>query len=86
MSIPVEKKVKVIKAKYVENADSILILGECDEGQLKHQINSSCFYFGNKNKKVEMEKLAELMIGKTIKMVFDPDLDQKIKDHVSLKY
>lgn len=34
----------------------------------------------------ELEKTASLMIGKNIEMVFDPELNQKIKDHVPLKY
>ena len=86
MAIPVKKDVKVLEAKYVSDADSILIIGECDEGKLRHQINSTCFTFGDKDKVEEMEKTAELMIGKTISMVFDTDLEGKIKDHYSLKY
>ena len=31
MATPVKRKVKIIEAKYVEDADSILILGECQE-------------------------------------------------------
>ena len=86
MSEAVKKKVKVLEAIYVKEADSILILGECEQGQLKHQIHSSCFVFGNKDKETEMKKTAELMLGKTIWMVFDPDLEGKIKDKMSLKY
>jgi len=86
MSVPVERKVKVLKADYVDEADAILIVGECKEGRLRNQIHSSCFSFGNKNKKEEMIKTAELMIGKTINMVFDEDLNGKIKDKCRLKY
>jgi hypothetical protein len=86
MATPVKRKVKIIEAKYVEDADSILILGECQEGRFRQQINSSCFSFGNKDKKVEMITTAELMIGKTIYIVFDPDLDARIKDHSKIKY
>ena len=82
----VTRRVKIIEAQYIEEADSILILGECKEGRLHQQIHSSLFSFGNKDKKKEMEKTAELMIGKTINIVFDPELNDKIKDHVSLKY
>lgn len=86
MATPVKRKVKVLEAKYVEEADAILILGECQEGRFRQQINSSCFSFGNKNKKDEMIITAELMLGKNIYMVFDPDLDERIKDHSKLKY
>lgn len=86
MSLPVKKKVKVLEAKYVKDVDSIVILGECEKGRLRHQIHSSCFTFGNKDKAKEMENTAKLMLGKTIWMVFDPDLNGKIKDHVKIKY
>jgi hypothetical protein len=82
----VSKKIKVLKAQYVEETDSILLLGQCEEGVFRQQIHSSVFYFGNKNKKKEMEKTAELMIGKTINMVFDPQLDNKINNNETLKY
>lgn len=86
MATPVKRRVKVLEAKYVEDADSILVLGECQEGRFRQQIHSSCFSFGNKNKKDEMIITAELMLGKTIWMVFDTELDGKIQDHYSLKY
>ena len=86
MATPVKRKVKVLEAKYVEEADAILVLGECQEGRFRQQIHSSCFAFGNKNKKDEMIITAELMLGKNIFMVFDPDLDERIKDHSKLKY
>jgi len=86
MSEPVKKKVRVLEARYIKEADSILILGEVDGGQVKQQINSSCFFFGDKNVEKEMTKLAEIMVGKYINLVFDSDLDGKIKDHVGLRY
>jgi hypothetical protein len=86
MAIPIKKKVKVLEADYIKEADCILIIGECSEGRLRHQIHSSCFIFGNKNKEEEMKNTAKLMIGKTIFMVFDTELDGKIKDHEKLKY
>jgi len=84
--MPVKKKIRVIQAKYIEEADSILIVGECDKGRLRHQIHSSCFTFEGRDKKKEMEKTAAMMIGKNIDMVFDPQLKDKIKDHYPLKY
>ena len=86
---PVKKKVRILDAKYVRDAESILILGECDEGRLHHQINRSCFSFGNRTDAEihrEMEKTAELMKGKEIYMVFDPNLDAKMRDRISIGY
>jgi len=86
MGTPVKKLVKVLEAKYVKDADSILIVGECEDGKFNNQINSSCFTFGNKDRVVEMEKTAELMVGKSIYMVFDTELDQKIKSNSPINY
>jgi len=89
MAIPVQRKVKVLQAEYVKDAQSILIVGECQEGKLRHQINRSCFSFGNRTEEeiiTELEKTAEMMVGKTIRLVFDTELDGKMNDHVNLKY
>ena len=86
MTEPVKKEILVKEAKYYSGDDAIVIIGECDMGSVRHQIHSSSFIFGNKDKIVEMQKLAELLVGKKINVVFDPDLDDKIKDKVNLKY
>jgi hypothetical protein len=86
MATPVKRKLKILEAKYVDEADSILIVGECQEGRFRQQIHSSCFSFGNKNVKTEMITTAELMLGKTIYVVFDSELEGKIKDKHKLKY
>ena len=70
----VKRQVHILNAQYVEDVDCILIVGECEEGRLRHQIPSSCFSFGNKDKVAEMKKTAEMMENKTIWMVFDPNL------------
>jgi hypothetical protein len=86
MAIPVKRKVRVIEATYSKEADSIVMIGECSEGRLRHQIHSSCFNFGGLDKEIEMTKTASMMIGKPLMMVFDPDLMDKIKDGVPIKY
>jgi len=86
MAIPVKKKVRVLDATYVRDADAILFSCECEQGKFRNQIHSSCFTFGNKDKEVEMHKTAQLMVGKNIYVVFDTELDGKIKDHYKLKY
>lgn len=86
MPEPVKRKVKVLNAEYVKEPNAILILGECQEGKFRQQISSSCFSFGDKDVETEMKKLAELMIGKNIYMVFDTELEGKIQEHYPLKY
>ena len=86
MAEPVKKIMLVTEAKYYSGDDAITLIGECDIGQARHQIHSSSFTFGNKDKVIEMNKLAEMMVGKKINVVFDPDLNDKIKDKVNLKY
>jgi hypothetical protein len=86
MAIPVVKKIKVLEAKYVKEAESIVLVGECAEGRFSNQIHSSCFTFGDRNVDDEMTKTAYLLIGKTIGVAFDTELDGKIKDHYKLKY
>ena len=86
MSEPVKRKVRVLKAEYVPETESILLLGECQEGKFRQQIHKNCFTFGDKDVATEMSKLAELMIGKQVYMVFDEELEGKIKDHYPLKY
>lgn len=76
MSEPVKKRVKVINAKYVDEVDSIVILGECEDGRLTHQINRSVFTYGGRSEseiKRELRKTAEMMKGKTIWMEFNPE-------------
>jgi len=86
MAIPVKRKIKVLKAQYIRETDSILLIGECPDGRIRHQIHSTAFNFGLRNKEEEMEKTASLMVGKNINIVFDPDLIEKIKDRYPLKY
>jgi hypothetical protein len=71
MKEPAKKLIEVLEAEYVHESDSIVLIGRCEDGMIRNQINSSCFSFGNKDKSYEMEKTAKLMIGKKIYMVFD---------------
>ena len=89
MAVPVKKKVKVIEAKYVDDVKSIVLLGECSDGRFIQQINRSCFSYGDRTEKQiveELHKTAKMMIGNTINMVFDPELDSKIDDRTTLRY
>ncbi len=86
MTESVKRKVRVLNAQYVPEAESILILGECQEGRFRQQIHQSSFFFGDKDIATEMNKTAELMMGKEIYMVFDTDLEDKIKNNHPLNY
>ena len=85
MPTAVKRQIRVLRADYVEDADSILLIGECKEGRLRQQIHSSCFSFGNRDKKEEMIKTAKMMAGKNIWMVFDPGLIENISDGNNLE-
>ncbi len=77
MSNPIERPIKVLEAQYIKDAQSILIVGECSEGRLRTQINRNCFSYGTRSEEEiieELNKTAALMVGKTIKMVFDEEL------------
>lgn len=85
----VTRKIKVLEAEYVKEAGSILIVGECEEGRLRNQIPRDCFSYGDMTEEEierELQKTAEMMVNKYIDMVFDTDLDGKIKDKQGLKY
>jgi len=76
----VERKMKVLKAEYAPDAESIAIVGETVDGRGRYQIPATAFTFGDKDVATEMIKLAELMIDRTITMQFDPDLTEKLED------
>ena len=98
MPEPFKTIVRVTKAEYIDEADSILLEGSCEHGIARHQMHSSAFSFDSfftgketeQEKKTikirEMRKTAQMWIGKNTEMVFDPDLDLRIKANAALKY
>lgn len=89
MAIPVKRKIRVLKAEYVDEAKSILIQGQYKEGLVRHQIHRDCFSYGKRTEAAivkDLQKTAEMMVGKEITIVYDPELDDKIKDKISIKY
>lgn len=98
MTEPVKRKIKVLDAQYIEEADSVLIAGECQEGRFRQQIHSSNLLksiFGENYLKItESEKKNGMKIfaeelrrrSTPFYMVFDPDLNDKIEDNYPLKY
>ena len=94
MSEPQKIKAKLLDAQYVKEAQSVLMLVECDKGKFRTQINRSAIAsFGNRTEEEiekEMIKYVEILkgkkLGKSIFVVFDTDLDKKLQDHYPLKY
>jgi hypothetical protein len=86
---PVKKKIKVTEAEYVKEAQSILIIGECEEGKVRTQMSRSCFSFGDRTEEQiiqELEKTAQMMIGKSVFIVCDEDLENKINCNENIGY
>jgi len=86
---PVKKEIQVLKAEYVKECESIVILGECSDGKIRTQINKSSFSFGRRTPEqidAEMQKTAKMMEGKKINLVFDGELDDKIETGHPLHY
>jgi len=90
-------KARLIDAEYIKEAQSVLLLLECEQGRFRSQIHRNAIAsFGNRTEDDivrEMEKYVDILkytyLGKENKFiyaVFDPDLNNKIKDHAKLKY
>jgi len=90
MGTPVKRKIQVLKADYVKEAQSILIVGECQEGRFRTQIHrDSLASYGTRSEEEivqEVSKTAQMMVGKTITIVFDPDLDERLDSNAPLDY
>jgi len=96
MSEPKKVKARLLDAKYIKEAKSVLMMLECEQGKFRSQVHrDSIATFGDRTEKEieqEMEKYVEILkysyVGrnKFINAVFDPDLNEKIKDHANLKY
>lgn len=94
MPEPQKVKTKLIDAKYVKEAKSVLLLLECDNGRFKAQIHRDTIAtFGNRTEaeiEEEMIKYVDILNqnyhGKHINSIFDTELENKIKDNYKLKY
>ena len=90
MATPVKRQVKVLQANYVEEAQSILIVGECQEGRFRTQIHRDALAsYGDRTEEeivTEVKKTADMMIGKTLYIVFDPDLEERLDANAPLNY
>ena len=94
MSEVVKKKVKVIGAQYSREAKCVVLLVEASDGRFYSQLHLQDLLPNVTNwhqfKESDVIKCANVfcneIIGKEISVVFDPDLNDKLKDHYPLKY
>lgn len=96
MPEPKKVKARLLDAKYIKEAQSVLMMLECEHGRFRSQIHrNSIASFGNRTeeeieeameKYVETLKYAYVGKDKLINTVFDTEIDSKIKDHAKLKY
>ena len=96
MSEPQKIKGKLLSAQYIEEAKSILLVLECENGRFRTQIpRASIATFGDRSEReitTEMNKYADMLkhffLGKDkcVTVISDPDLNEKIKDGVRIEY
>jgi hypothetical protein len=91
---PVKKRVKVIGATYLEEKKAFHIVGECDEGDLQQLIERDALFptidritdMSYEDIVYEMHKTAQIMQGKEIWLVFDPEAQKKLDNGEELDY
>ena len=89
MSEPTKVKARLLDAKYVKEAKSVLMLLECEQGRFTSQIHrDNIATFGARIEEEiekEMQKYVDILKyvykreNKYINAVFDPDLDKRLK-------
>jgi hypothetical protein len=94
MTEPKKITAKLVNATYVKEAKSVVLLLEYNGAHLRNQIHrDQIATYGNRSEEEidrELNKyvdtLKTIYMGKEINAVFDPDINNKIKDHYPLKY
>lgn len=96
MPDPKKVKARLLDATYVKEAQSVLLLLECDQGRFQSQIpRDRIASYGDRTEEeieIELVKYIDILkytyVGKDkfINAIFDTELDGKIKDHYRLKY
>lgn len=94
MSEPIKKHVTVLAAEYSKEAKSIVLLVECDNGRFYSHIhlqqllpNITNWDYFRECDVIKLSKgFCKDIVGKKIWVVFDPDLDAKIKDNHPIEY
>ena len=94
MSEPVKKYVTVIGAQYSHDPRCIVLAVEFENGQFLTQIPVSQLVpnvtninnFSEEQMKMITKVFCENIVGKKIFVVFDQDLDAKLRDNYQLNY
>jgi hypothetical protein len=94
MSEPVIKEVRVKGSEYSHEAKSFIFLVECPDKRFYTQVPIQRFLpnitnindFTESQMKTATSSFCKEIIGKKIKVVFDVDLDEKLKDRYPLNY
>ena len=94
MSEPVKKYVTVLGAQYSHEPRCIVLAVECENGQFLTQIPVSQLLpnvtninnFSEEQMNMVTKVFCKNIIGKKINVVFDQDLDSKLKDKYPLNY
>ena len=94
MADPVKKKVKVIAAQYSHQAKCVVLQVSSDNGEFKTQIPLKTLLpnvinldtFTEEQMKDCTKDFCYNIIGKQISVVFDEDLDEKLKSNHPLNY
>ena len=86
MSVPVKRTLNVLSAKYVSDAKSVLIVGECEEGRFRTQIYRDALIPGGIQEGLPEKDVGKLftsfakdIVGKELTIVFDPDVTERMK-------
>ena len=79
MTDTIKQIIMVLEAQYIEDAKSILILGECDKGKVRTPIHrDSLGTYGNRSESEIssiLQDIAKSLIGKNITLEYDPSED-----------
>ena len=94
MAEPVIKEVRIKGAQYSHEAKSFIFLVECSDKRFYTQVPIHKFLpnitnigdFTEKQMQSATADFCKGMVGKKIKVVFDTDLDEKLKDRYPLDY
>lgn len=94
MTEPVKISGTLLDAAYVDKDKEVALLVECEKGKMQPRIpRTAIATFGDREEDditLEMNKYVDILkakcLGKKVSIVFDTDLDGKIKDGYELHY
>jgi hypothetical protein len=96
MAEPRKVKARLLDARYIKDAQSVLMILECEQGRFRSQVNRNTIAsFGNRTEseiEKEMERYVEILkyayVGKEkfINAIFDTELNEKMNDNDRISY